>query len=117
MRKLQLGKDALIISILTLITVLTWIGVDLYRALTKTEIPRVLQEQTAPLDPKISVTTLEGLEPRISFTQEELREVVVLAPEEEELIEEELVEEELVEEVEEVATESGTVSTESGILE
>jgi len=110
MNKLQLGKDALIIAILTLITVLTWVGLDVYRTLTKTEIPQILQRQIAPLNPKIPVTTMEGLEPRLSFTQEELSEVVIPAPEEEEL-------EELVEEVEEEATESGTVATESGILE
>jgi len=110
MNKLQLGKDALIIAILTLITVLTWVGLDVYRTLTKTEIPQILQRQIAPLNPKIPVTTMEGLEPRLSFTQEELSEVVIPAPEEEEL-------EELVEEVEEEATESGTVATEGGILE
>lgn len=106
MRKLQLGKDALLLAILTLITVLIWIGLDIYRILTKTKIPQVLQEQIAPLDPKIPVTTLEELQSRVSFTQEELSEVVVPAPEEE-----------LVEETEEVATESGEVATESGILE
>lgn len=95
MKKLQLGKDALTLAILTLITVLTWIGFDLYRTLTKTEIPRVLQQQIAPLNPKVEVTTLEGLQQRTSFTQEELNQVTVPTPEEE-----------LVEEVEEVATES-----------
>jgi len=72
MKKLQLGKDALILAILTLITVITWIAFDVYRILAKTEIPRILQKQIAPLDSKIPVTTLEELEERISFSQEEL---------------------------------------------
>lgn len=113
MKKFQLGKDALVLAVLTLITVLTWMGFDIYRTLTKTEIPRVIQKQIAPLDSRIPVTTMEGLEQRTSFTQEELSEVVVPAPKEEVL--EEL--EELIEETEEVATESGMVSTESGISE
>lgn len=112
MKKLQLGKDALRLAILTLITVLTWIGFDVYRILTKVEVPRILQRQIAPLDPKISVATLEGLEQRASFTQEELSEVVI--PASEELLEEL---EELIEETEEAATESGEIATEGGILE
>lgn len=111
MKKLQLGRDALVLSILSLITVLTWIGFDVYRALTKTEIPQILQRQLTPLDPKIPAVTFQNLEQRVSFTQEELSQITVPTAEEE------LVEEELIEETEEVATESGTVATESGILE
>lgn len=115
MKKLQLGKDALILAILTLITVITWIAFDVYRILAKTEIPRILQKQTAPLDPKIPVTTLEELEERISFSQEELGQVTVSTPEEESTEEEEeSTEEELTGEA---ATESGAEATESGILE
>jgi len=108
MKKLQLGKDALILAILTLITVITWIAFDVYRILAKTEIPRILQKQIAPLDSKIPVTTLEELEERISFSQEELGQVAVPVPEEEST------EEELTEEA---ATEGGAEATESGILE
>jgi len=108
MKKLQLGKDALILAILTLITVITWIAFDVYRILAKTEIPRILQKQIAPLDSKIPVTTLEELEERISFSQEELGQITVPTPEEEST------EEELAGEA---ATESGTETTESGILE
>lgn len=103
MKKLQLGKDALILAILTLITVLTWIAFDIHRTLTKTEIPQVLQKQIAPLNPKIPTKTLEELQQRISFTQEELSEVTVPT------LKEEL--------VEETVTEGGVVATEGGILE
>jgi len=103
MKKLELGKDALILAILTLITVFTWIAFDLYRILTKTEIPQVLQKQIAPLNPKIPSATLEELESRISFTQEELNRAYVP-----------VVEEELVEET---TIESGAVATEGGVLE
>lgn len=103
MKKIQLGKDALILAILTLITVLTWIAFDLYWTLTKTEIPPVLVKQIASLNPKIPVQTLVNLESRISFTQEELSELTLP------VIEEEI--------GEEIATESSEVSTESAILE
>ena len=98
MKKLQLNKDALRLAILTLITALTWIAFDVYRILTKTEIPQILQKQIAPLDLKISIKTLEELKSRISFTQEELNQVTTPT-----------LEEELVEETEEIATESAVV--------
>lgn len=109
MKKIKLGKEALTLAILTLVTVLTWIGVDVYRALTKTEIPQILQKQIAPLNPKISTATLERLQQRVSFTQEELSEITVPTLEEEELEEEEL--------IGETATEGGIVATEGGTLE
>lgn len=84
MNKFKLGKDALILTILTLITVLTWIAFDVYRTLTRTEIPQVLQRQIAPLNPKLSqVTVLNKLKTNISFTEEELNEISTFVPEEE----------------------------------
>lgn len=77
MKKLQPGKDALILSILTLLTVLTWIGFDVYRALTKTAVPEVLQKQIDPLNPRINRETIERLKTRETISEEELKMVVV----------------------------------------
>lgn len=78
MKKLQLGKDTLILAILTLITSLTWISLEVYWALTKTEIPRVLKEQISPLDPKIDWETVEELKTRNIISKEELETIVTL---------------------------------------
>lgn len=74
-KKFQLGKEALTLSILTLITALTWIGFEVHRALTRSEIPQVLQEQIAPLNPQIDQETLQILGARETISQEELAEV------------------------------------------
>lgn len=74
-KKFQLGKDALIISILTLVTALAWIGFEVYRALTRSEVPQVLQRQIAPLSPKIDQETLQILGAREAISAEELEKV------------------------------------------
>jgi len=72
MNGFKLGKDALIFSVLTLITVLTWIGFEVYRTATKTTIPEVTQRQMAPLEPKIKKETINQLRENLWFAEEEL---------------------------------------------
>ncbi|MGB9707671.1 MAG: hypothetical protein ACPL1D_02885 [Microgenomates group bacterium] len=72
MNSFKLGKDALIFSVITLITVLTWIGFEIYFVATKTTIPKVTQEQMAPLNPKIKKETIEQLKANLWFSEEEL---------------------------------------------
>ena len=72
MPKKFLSRDLLILSILTVITVFTWIGFEVYRALTKTEIPVVLQRQIEPLNPVIQREVIENLKSRKYFSTEEL---------------------------------------------
>ena len=57
---------------MTLLTVLTWIGFEIYRTATKTTIPRVTQEQMKPLDPKIKKEVIEKLRKNLWFSEEEL---------------------------------------------
>lgn len=93
-KKFKLGKDAFILSVMTLITALSWVGFEVYRAATKSTISRATKEQLAPLNPKIERGTLNNLKDGLSFEEEELN-IVVLPPTEEELnieIEEELIE-------------------------
>lgn len=52
------NKDALIVSIFTLITVLTWIVFDVYHAAVTSTITEVQERLMAPLDPKIDEETL-----------------------------------------------------------
>lgn len=73
MKRLQFGKDALILSIMTLMTVLVWIGFDVYRVLTKTEIPQVLQKQIASLNPKIDRETIGRIKIKKTISEEELK--------------------------------------------
>jgi len=68
----KFSKDALIFSIMTLITVLSWVGFEVYRAATRTTIPKITQEQMAPLDPKIKKEIIEQLQADLWFSEEEL---------------------------------------------
>lgn len=61
MKEFKLGREALILSILTLITVITWIGYEVYYAATKTTIPKVTQDQLTPLNPKLKKEAFEDL--------------------------------------------------------
>jgi hypothetical protein len=72
MKNLQLGKDSLILAILTLITAITWIGFDVYKASTRTTIPKATKEQMKKLNPTIDTEVIENIKSRKSFSEEEL---------------------------------------------
>lgn len=76
--KFKLGKDVLIFSILTLITVLTWVAFEVYRASIKTTIPKVTQEQMTFLNPTVNTNTIETLKTRLSLSEEELNMTISL---------------------------------------
>ncbi len=71
------NRDLVVLSVLTLITVLTWIAFDVYMALTKTTLPEVLEEQMKSLEPKINKTKIEKLKERMSISEEELERVII----------------------------------------
>lgn len=71
MKKQTIGKDLLILSILTTISVAVWIAVDIYKALYKSDIPQVLKIQMEPLNPKLDTIILEQLESRKFFDLKE----------------------------------------------
>ena len=77
MKKL-LGKDTLILAILTLVTGLIWVGFGVFRALTESEIPKVLKEQIAPMNEKLPREILKQLRDRDSFTKAELNETTII---------------------------------------
>lgn len=79
MNKFKLGRDALILSIMTLITVLTWIAFEVYRIAMETTLPKITQQQMIVLSPKIRTDILESLKTNLSFTEEELNAVTPIS--------------------------------------
>jgi len=49
MKKFKLSRDILVLTIISLITILTWVGFEVWLAATKTTITKVTKEQLAPL--------------------------------------------------------------------
>jgi hypothetical protein len=72
MKKRYWNRDLLILSILTVITVFSWVTFEVYRALTQVEIPAVLKQQIEPLNPTIQTEIIQGLKSRKSFSTDEL---------------------------------------------
>lgn len=60
-RKRQIRQDLLIISILTLMTVLTWIAFDVYRILQTQEIPKIIKDELVPLNLEIDFEVFDYL--------------------------------------------------------
>lgn len=64
MKPKSISQDLLIISILTLLTVFTWLGTDIYRLSLKKSLPPVSEEQWAPLPSHFDTQILDQLEKR-----------------------------------------------------
>jgi hypothetical protein len=71
MKKRRLSKDILILAILSLITVLTWIGLDLHRILFKEEELYVPPQQLEPLNPEIDQEIINQLSGQSLFEKGE----------------------------------------------
>jgi len=114
MKKPFFGKDTLVLSIISLATIIVWIGFDIFQTFSQSQIPAATQKQLQPLDPVVSKKTLEQLEDQLSFSQEELDLVTTI-------LEPETGEDELIKAIEaenlKEATDSGLASTSSGTLE
>lgn len=65
-------RDLFYLSIMSLLTVLTWLGFDVYRAYHRVEIPQVLKKQIQPLDPQLDTQVLGSLGQRQYKNREEL---------------------------------------------
>jgi len=70
--KLKLGTNVLIVAMMTLITALTWVGLEVYQSARKATILQATQEQMKALNPKINKEILSALKNNLSFSQEEL---------------------------------------------
>lgn len=65
------------LAVLTVITVFTWIALDVYRALTSKPEPVVPQEILEPLDPTLDQLVLSELQQRGELSESEIGEVIV----------------------------------------
>jgi len=72
MKTRRFSKDILMLAILTVITVFTWIGVDVYRAFNKPTPPIVPAEQLLPLNPKLETRVIDDLTSRQMLERETL---------------------------------------------
>ena len=60
----KIKRDALNIGILTLVTVIIWVGIEVYQTYNQTTISQDIQSQLQPLNPSIDIETLDGLSDR-----------------------------------------------------
>ncbi len=65
MRKNQLDRDIVTVLVATLITLVCWVGFDVYRAYTRRQVPEVLQKYLQEFDPKLDTDVLDQLEKRL----------------------------------------------------
>jgi hypothetical protein len=76
MKKTRISKDTLVFAVFTLITVFVWMATDIYRALNKSRIPKILSQQIAPLNPRVDRVALDQLESKLFFSSEEVTETL-----------------------------------------
>jgi hypothetical protein len=78
--KKQKKPNLVVLGILTLITILFWIGFSAYRSFTS-EVPiKVPSEILEPISPTFDTETLSKVGNRLFFLEQELAEIVLTAP-------------------------------------
>jgi hypothetical protein len=60
----KLRGDLFKLSILTLVTVLLWVGVATYKALSKSQVKPDVKKQLIPLTPTVDLDTMESIKQR-----------------------------------------------------
>lgn len=66
------GQNLVGFMIFTLITVMAWIGFDVYRTLNKKTLPSISEEEVKPFDPVLDTSVAVILKERFSPSEEEL---------------------------------------------
>ncbi len=69
-QKLMTNTILWILILLTVILAL-WMGFDVYRALNTPTPPELSEALIKPLDPNINTAVIEGLEKKVTFTEEQ----------------------------------------------
>lgn len=64
--------------VLTAITVVVWVGFEVYRVLTSEPDPVVPEHILAPISPSLDTSTLNSISQRIHLTEEEIGDTVLL---------------------------------------
>jgi hypothetical protein len=80
LQKKPLSYNILVIGMISLLTVGSWVTLEVYRAFTKTTVPRVLQSQIKPIKSKIDEKLMESISTRRQFTESELTNIVPFLP-------------------------------------
>lgn len=80
MNQLKFGKNILIISLMTLLTVFSWIGFEVYRTYTKTTVPKIIKDLIKPLNPTLNQNLFEEIDKKYYLSTEELNLVSTPSP-------------------------------------
>lgn len=64
MRKNKTDRQVVVVLVMTLITLVAWVGFEVYRAYTLVNIPSVSDKQLLELSPTLDIPVLEKLESR-----------------------------------------------------
>ena len=75
-KKRRLSKDLLIISILTLITVLVWVGTNTYHNFVAKKTTTFKKELLTPLESEINQKLIADLEKKKHLSEEELTQIL-----------------------------------------
>jgi len=77
--KKQKKPNLVILGILTLITVLFWIGFSVYRSLTSEAPVKVPSEILEPISPTLDTETLSKVGNKLFFLEQELAEIILIS--------------------------------------
>lgn len=80
MKKKKLDKNLMVLSLLSVITIFSWISLEVYHTLERPQPPSVPKEQLEPLDPKLTTEVVENLKQREIFSREDVIIVPVAEP-------------------------------------
>ncbi|TSC85739.1 MAG: hypothetical protein G01um101416_810 [Microgenomates group bacterium Gr01-1014_16] len=64
-RSNKIGKDVVVILVSTCITILAWVGFEVYRAYFKPTIPGEVEKYLTPLSPSLDTQILDILEGKV----------------------------------------------------
>ena len=65
MRKNKFDRDIVIMLVASLVTLVSWVGFEVYRAYAKIPVPEVLEKHLVEFDPKLDSSVLDLLEKKL----------------------------------------------------
>lgn len=74
-KKVVFSSKLLVIGVFSLLAVGSWVGFEIYKNLTQTTVPKVLQEQIKPLETEIDDGVVIDLQNRRVFNEQLLNSV------------------------------------------
>lgn len=64
MKKKETDRGIVMLLVMTLVTLVSWVGFEVYRAYTRVTVPTVLARQLLELDPKLDMNVIGKIEKR-----------------------------------------------------